>query len=215
MPKLLLSFLLLISVGIQAEQCPQQGVYLQVLGSGGPEISDGRASSAYLLWQDGKAKVLVDFGGGALLRFEQSGAKIEELEVVAFTHFHLDHSADFAPLIKASFFTNRSSDLPIFGPQENHLLPSADSFVEKLFSGSDTDKGVWPYLSGYVDGGESYRIVPTTVPNTQGKVQEVWQSKNGQIKLSAISVNHGPLPALAWRIDVKRKAKRSIGCNQW
>lgn len=207
MPKLLLPFLLLMSAYTQAEQCPRQGVYLQVLGSGGPEISDGRASSAYLLWQDGKAKVLVDFGGGALLRFEQSGAKIEELEAVAFTHFHLDHSADFAPLIKASFFTNRSSDLPIFGPQENHLLPSADSFVEKLFAGSSDDKGVWPYLSGYIDGGESYRIVPTTVTNTQGKVQEVWQSKNGQIKLSAISVNHGPLLALAWRIDVKEKQK--------
>lgn len=205
MSKLMLSILLLMPLFIQAGQCEKDGVYLQVLGSGGPEISDGRASSAYLLWQDGKARVLVDFGGGALLRFEQSAARIEDLQAVAFTHFHLDHSADFAPLIKASFFTDRSTDLPIFGPADNHLLPSADGFVAKLFSGSDKQKGVWPYLSGYVDGGERYRIVPTTIADTQGKVQEVWQANNGQIKLSTISVNHGPLPALAWRIDVKGK----------
>lgn len=201
----LLSSLLVIPALASAasEQCPKQGDWLQVLGSGGPEISDGRASSAYLIWRDGKARVMVDFGGGALLRFEQSGAKIEDLQAVAFTHFHLDHSADFAPLIKASFFTGRNTDLPVFGPQENHLLPSSESFVAKLFSSSENEKGIWPYLSGYVDGSDSYQIKAQTIKNTQGKVQSVWQSENKQIQLSTISVNHGPLPALAWRVDLE------------
>ena len=55
--------------------CEKQGVWLQVLGSGGPELEDGRASSGYVIWQDGKARVLVDMGAGSLLRFEKSGAK--------------------------------------------------------------------------------------------------------------------------------------------
>lgn len=207
---LLSSALLMSTAAIAAsDQCPKQGDWLQVLGSGGPEISDGRASSAYLIWRDGKARVLVDFGGGTLLRFEQSGAKIEDLQAVAFTHFHLDHSADFAPLIKASFFTGRNRDLPVFGPQENHLLPSAESFVTRLFTSSGDEKGVWPYLSGYVDGSDSYQIKARTVENTEGKVKAVWQSDNKQIQLSAITVNHGPLPALAWRIDLGKKDRKN------
>jgi len=35
-----------------------------------------RASSSYLVWQDGQARVLVDAGGGSALRFGESGAKI-------------------------------------------------------------------------------------------------------------------------------------------
>ena len=52
-----------------AQTCQGKGVWLQVLGSGGPEITDQRASSGYLVWHNGKARVLVDMGGGSLLRF--------------------------------------------------------------------------------------------------------------------------------------------------
>jgi len=45
-----------------------QSISLQILGSGGPEFSQ-RASSSYIIWVDGKVKVLVDAGGGAFLRF--------------------------------------------------------------------------------------------------------------------------------------------------
>lgn len=47
-----------------AEVCGKSGIALQVLGSGGPELQDKRASSSYLIWQDGKARVLIDSGGG-------------------------------------------------------------------------------------------------------------------------------------------------------
>lgn len=46
-----------------------EGVAVQVLGSGGPEIGDKRASSAYLVWQNGRARALIDMGAGAALRF--------------------------------------------------------------------------------------------------------------------------------------------------
>src|ERR1700729_816176 len=82
-----------------AQTCGAEGVALQVLGSGGPELQDKRASSSYLIWQDGQARVLVDTGGGSALRFGESGAKMSQLEVILFTHFHIDHSADFPSLI--------------------------------------------------------------------------------------------------------------------
>ncbi len=44
--------------------CGTNDVAVQVLGSGGPEMK-GRASSGYLIWQQGKARVLIDTGGGS------------------------------------------------------------------------------------------------------------------------------------------------------
>src|ERR1700683_576623 len=38
-----------------ADPCTGRGVELQVLGSGGPELEDKRASSSYVVWKDGRA----------------------------------------------------------------------------------------------------------------------------------------------------------------
>ena len=39
--------------------CGPKGVALQVLGSGGPELQDKRASSSYLIWRAGVPRLLV------------------------------------------------------------------------------------------------------------------------------------------------------------
>lgn len=84
-------------------------VRVQILGSGGPEFS-ARASSGYIVWIDGKAKLLVDCGGGTFLRFSQSGAKFEDLDAILLTHNHIDHTADLNAFMKAGFFTEREAD---------------------------------------------------------------------------------------------------------
>ena len=96
--------------------CPGSGPAVQVLGSGGPQTADKRASSAYLVWLDGKARVLVDAGGGSALRFGEAEARMADLDAVAFTHFHADHSSDFPALVKSSYFESRERPLPVFGP---------------------------------------------------------------------------------------------------
>ena len=124
------TFLLMSLSPLQAATgCKQQGIWLQVLGSGGPELDDKRASSGYLIWKDGKARVLVDMGAGSLLRFEQSGAALNDLDVILMSHFHVDHSNDLPALIKASYFTGRQRHLPLYGPTGNQLMPSATRFV--------------------------------------------------------------------------------------
>ena len=62
-----------------------EGVSLQVLGSGGPELDDGRASASYLLWKDEKANVLVDAGSGSSVQFgasrsEEHTSELQSLE---------------------------------------------------------------------------------------------------------------------------------------
>ncbi len=138
-------------------------------------------------------------GGGAALRFEQSGANIEDLSAIAFTHLHVDHSADFPALVKASYFSDRQQDLPVFGPEGNKLLPSMTGFTQALF-GSD---GAWPYLSDLfaTDSNSDFYFKPTTVKADKDNVQSLYKNKQG-LELSAITTYHGPLPALAWRVDV-------------
>ena len=90
--------------------CEEGRVSLQILGSGGPELNDQRASTSYLVWLDGKASILIDTGSGSSLNFERSGAKIDDLRAILFTHFHVDHSADFPAYVKGSFFSSRKEN---------------------------------------------------------------------------------------------------------
>ena len=53
------------SLPAAAQSCGAKGVAVQVLGSGGPETQDKRASTSYLIWKDGKARVIIDAGGGS------------------------------------------------------------------------------------------------------------------------------------------------------
>src|SRR5579862_10028706 len=82
------------AVAAAATTCSKHGVQVQVLGSGGPELEDKRASSSYLVWKDDRPRILIDAGGGSALRFGQSGAHVAELDAILFTHLHIDHSAD-------------------------------------------------------------------------------------------------------------------------
>lgn len=68
-------------------------VTVQVLGSGGPDTNDALASSGYILWMDGEARLLVDAGGGIFMRFGEATAKFESLDAIAITHLHADHVA--------------------------------------------------------------------------------------------------------------------------
>lgn len=196
---LFLSFLM-ICVPVYAQTgCGEDGLWLQVLGSGGPELDDGKASSAYVIWRKGKARLLIDVGSGSMFRFEQSGASLNDLDVILLSHMHVDHSNDLPALIKASYFSDRSRDLYLYGPTGNSLMPSATNFVQGLF-GPD---GVYRYLKGYIHDDESYRLLPHDVDATGKTEQVVWSDTRYQ--LTAVPVHHGPIPSLAWRVEIEGK----------
>lgn len=179
-----------------ATHCGKHGVWVQVLGSGGPEIDDGRASSGYLIWREGRARILVDMGGGSLLRFEQSGARLNDLDAILLTHLHVDHSADLPYLIKASFFTDRDRDLLLYGPSGNRLMPATTEFVRDLFG----PQGAFRYLSDYLDGSAGYRLLAHDV-RASGKAQKTVLTTR-DYRVTAVPVHHGPIPALAYRVEV-------------
>lgn len=196
----------LLTTMCSAQPCSSVGIWVQVLGSGGPELQDKRASSSYLVWDNGTPRVLVDAGGGSALRFGESGAQMSQLDVILFTHYHVDHSGDFPALIKSSWFEDRSRPLPIYGPPGNNLMPSTTEFVGDLFGA----RGAWRYLSELLVPGEggSYHLQPHNVI-AASEPKPVLHS--GHLSITAVRVVHGPFPAIAWRVELGGKSVAFTG----
>ena len=172
-----------------------QSLSLQILGSGGPEFSE-RASSSYLVWIDNKAKVLVDAGGGAFLRFSQSPAKIEDLEFMALTHLHIDHSADLPAFMKAGYFSQRSKALPILGTVSGGDFPDMEEYLQRMFG----KHGAYAYMQDILTPqSDSFELKPF-VCDTDFKTQQF-----NNITLSSVGVKHGKIPAIAYSIEVEGK----------
>ena len=170
-------------------------IEFEVLGSGGPEI-DGRASTSYLLWIDGRARLMVDMGSGSMLRFEQSHAKLEDLEAVVLTHLHIDHSVDLPAFIKAGYFSSRKQSLDIIGPQGNAYFPSINEFVHILFG----EHGAYRYMQDVLtQESDSFTIIPLTVSTSMRK-------EYGDFSLKMVEVHHGIVPALAVKIIIGQKS---------
>ena len=175
---------------------------LQVLGSGGPELEDRRASTSYLLWQDGRPRILIDSGGGSALNFGRSGAHVAQLDAILFTHLHIDHTADFPALIKSSYFEERHVPLPVYGPAGNDSFPTTTEFVADLF---DPKHGAWRYLGDFLTGAEDgYKLTAHDVSPPADAIRTVFAEKD--LSASATPVIHGGVPALAWRVTLGGKS---------
>jgi len=160
-------------------------VQLQVLGSGGPRDSAGRASSSYLLWIDGVARIMIDSGSGTKVPFHQSGATFDEIDLVALSHLHPDHSAELPAVLWPA-----GGSFKIAGPSEGESFPSLETFIDRNFG----ENGTFPILSGRID------LDPLTIDVSSHETTEVW--RDGDILVRGRSVPHGDVPAIGYRVDV-------------
>lgn len=206
---ILIGLLCCLVVGGQAHartpDCPDPaGLTLQVLGSGGPIADDGRASSGYLIWIDGRSRFLVDAGGGIFLRFGEAHASFEDLEHVAISHFHTDHSTDLVALLKSGYFSNRTRKLSISGPAAGGDYPGTDGYLKRLL---DQDHGAYAYLNGYLDGSAGLvKLESIEVDPNLTHASRVYQEPDTDIEIFALGVPHGPVPALAHRIRIGQRS---------
>ena len=185
----------LISCTMPDAPCsPGEGVTLQVLGSGGPIADDARASSGYVVWIDGKSRVLIDAGGGTFLRFGEAAAKFSDLDFIGLSHFHTDHSADFPALIKSGSFSGRERPLSIAGPDGDGAYPGLKDFLQAMLG---KDHGAYAYLAAFLDGtAGTPMLTPREV--AAGKVTVVYTSED--LNIDALQVPHGIVPAVAFRV---------------
>jgi len=220
---------------------------VMVLGSGGPiATAEGRASAGYLIFTDGKPRILMDVGGGTYQRLAQSGTNVKDLDIVLLSHLHADHTGDLTAVLKTIYFHNnlargaaaaqgitlpgRTAPINVYGPTSS-ALPVATPGVSypngKLVYPSTADYthahysiprgGVEHYLKAFVAGisdddgpmgpGGPVSDFAYTANDLLSKVpgapiQPVLSTDDGLV-ITAIAVDHGPVPALGFRIDYK------------
>jgi ribonuclease BN (tRNA processing enzyme) len=190
--------------GAMPQVCAGNPVAVQILGSGGPAFNAQRASASYLLWVGPQAKVLVDIGGGAHLRFSQAGAKLADLAMVGISHLHPDHTSDLPALMWASNRVRREP-LPIVGPSGNNVAPDFKTFLARLF---DEKTGAFQVLGSTLGaeqpGVERPRIESTVVDTSKTEPTKVLD-RDG-ITVTAQRIPHGNLPTLAYRVQTRDKS---------
>jgi ribonuclease BN (tRNA processing enzyme) len=166
-------------------------------------INRDRASTSYLLWIDAQAKILVDMGGGAFLRFGQAQAKLSDLSLVAISHLHPDHVSDLPALLWLSNFT-RKEPLPIVGPSGNGLVPGFPTFLSRLF---DAKNGAFQVLGTTLGGppvagvGGGIRLDVSVVDVTKAEPSPVFDQQG--VTVTALGIPHGNIPTLAYRIQTR------------
>jgi ribonuclease BN (tRNA processing enzyme) len=196
--------LLFIPSSALAQSCAANPVAVQILGSGGPRVNRDRASSSYLLWIDAQARILVDIGGGAFLRFGQAQAKLSDLSLVAISHLHPDHVSDLPALLWLSHQA-RKDPLPIVGPSGNDVAPSFPTFLSRLF---DEKNGAFQVLGptlgatqGETGRGGGVRLDVGVVDVTKAEPSTVFDRQG--VTVTALGIPHGNLPTLAYRVQTR------------
>ncbi len=184
-------------LGCAHADCRDSELAVQVLGAGGPVPDLGRASSAYLIWHEGRSRALIDAGGGSYVRFAEAEASFEELELVALSHLHVDHVADLPALLKGGFFGARERPLVVAGPSGGGQFPGVKEWLElQLGPGGayryldwqlDPDRGAWTLDARELDAASRS---PMSL------------ELDADLRVTAIGVRHGPVPALAYRVEI-------------
>jgi len=84
------------------------------VGTGAPRYSPERSGPCALVHYKGHY-FIVDMGNGTQARLHQANIRLGNLEAFLFTHFHLDHSEEFIPLLINAWLQGQDN-LKIIGP---------------------------------------------------------------------------------------------------
>ncbi len=203
-----------------AQPCGNAPVAVQVLGSSGTEAAEPQAQSGYLVWVDGKARVLVDVGGSVASRFAESGASAADVDAILLSRLHADHTVDLPTLLQASLAQNRDRPLPAYGPAGNKFAPSTVAFIRALFDGT---RGAYRYLGELLNplAKTPYKLQPHEVgeeANRLGVRRPTaaihYPFTNERLRISAVYVTRDTAPALIWRIETAGKSMVFSGVGE-
>lgn len=103
---------------------------ITIIGTGTAVPSLTRSSPCLLIRSRG-ISIVCDTGPGALRELLKVGVCISDIDVLCYSHFHIDHTADFTPLLFAANYNPdnpRDRDLFVVGP------PGFRIFYDRLCS---------------------------------------------------------------------------------
>ncbi|MDT8383485.1 MAG: MBL fold metallo-hydrolase [Gammaproteobacteria bacterium] len=185
---------------------------VMVLGSGGPFASAGRAAASYLIFTDGRPRILMDVGGGAFKSLAESGVNVKDLDRVLLTHLHIDHTGDLSSVIKTVYFhtagagATRDAPIHIWGPaSSNGGFPDTTAYVDGHYA---LPNGTERYLNGFtgvINAGTFSYMGHDLGSDWASGVSELVLDEGG-LTVTAMPVKHATVPAVAYRIEYKGKS---------
>ena len=147
---------------------------LTTLGTGTISLTPDRVCAGHLV-EAGAVRVLLDCGSGVSHRLAEHGLAWRDITHVAFTHFHLDHIADFATLVFAWKYGDRpgrSAPLTVIGPDGTlALLERLADAVGDWLRDPGFEMAVIEIAAGAsMDLGDGVTLSTTKVPHTAESV---------------------------------------------
>ncbi len=150
-----------------------------LLGTGSSMVDKDRAQISILI-QSNDYYYLFDVGSGALRRLMEIGIDFKQIRGIFFSHFHVDHSSDFATLVQTMWLEGFNNTLNIYGPE------NITEWYNGLFD------IVYPYLK------DKIKINVKTLSVNDTVIID-------QLTVKTIRNKHGDFPSLAYLIIENNK----------
>ncbi|KGL63148.1 DUF1566 domain-containing protein [Polaribacter sp. Hel1_85] len=156
-----------------------------IIGSGSPKYNTERSGPSVLISYK-NTQILVDMGNGTQANLDKNNTKVRNLDALLFTHHHLDHNEEFAPIFIQTLLGGQQTI--IAGPKQttaivdNILAIYKEDIAYRLSKSGRTLKDVKTnYTAKNLTGSNTFKI--------------------GDIRISYTPVNH-TIATLAYRFDV-------------
>ena len=183
----------------ESRHCGNTGIWVEILGAGGGELNDNQRSPSFLIWRDNRAIALVDAGAGSSVAFDQSGAKFEDLEAILLTQNTAKQTSDLPAYLTFKDTGDRKTWLTILGPDGGgSFIPGTEDLLQRIAG----PNGVYPSLSGLLSERKlnQFKVRAVSVPSLGNRI---WAKfRRASFKLSAVAINHGEIPAIAWKVEL-------------
>ncbi len=128
---------------------------------------------------------MVDAGSGTKNLFHQSGANLSDIELIALSHLHPDHSAELPAILWP-----QGGSFTLSGPNAAGVFPSIGNFTDSLFG----EGGIYQILQDRLD------IQVVEVDTSNPASMEVWRGTD--IVVQGTGVPHANVPTIGYRIEV-------------
>ncbi|RTE52279.1 YHYH protein [Arenibacter aquaticus] len=156
-----------------------------IIGSGSPKFNTQRSGPSVLIAYK-NTRILVDMGNGTQANLNKNNTRIKDIDGFLFTHHHLDHNEEFAPIFIQSLLGGNKTFFA--GPKQTTSIIDniLDMYEEDIAyrlskSGRSLNDVTSNYTAKNLTGNTAFYI--------------------GDIKITYTAVNHA-IATLAYRFDV-------------
>ncbi|WP_198679979.1 Lcl domain-containing protein [Aureibaculum luteum] len=184
MKKHLVLVLLFLGTQLFAQENYEQ-LTATIIGSGSPKFNTERSGPSVLISYK-NTQILVDMGNGTQANLNKINTKIKDIDGILFTHHHLDHNEEFAPIFIHSILGGNKTI--IAGPKQT------TSIIDNILEIYEEDI--------------AYRLSKSgrTISDVKSNFTAKNLTGNNTFSIGAITVTYAPvnhtIATLAYRFDV-------------